>query len=171
MNNKPQFVVRIIAIVISFLCSFVLPVSAKDNVEAESNVLTYFYLNPQPDKVPIQLEKFITSEQFTKDENFRKYGFYNIAYFFGRIAQLKPSLITKYENLFEKASHEGRSFILRVFQVCGNEQVSDFLLAKLKNKNFFKEKDEISKIIEEGIPIRLNPLEKEVKDAGDLDFL
>lgn len=149
----------------------ILPLSAKDNVEVDFNVLTYYYLSPQPDKVPIQLEQFITSERFTKDENFRKCGVYNTAYLFGRIAQLEPSLITKYEDLFEKASHEGRSFILKIFQICGNEQVKDFLAAKLKDRNFSKEKEEISKIIKEGIPIGYNPLNKEIKDAGDLDFL
>jgi len=147
------------------------PLSAKDNVEVDFNVLTYYYLSPQPDKAPLQLEQFIISERFAKDENFRKYGVYNTAYLFGRIAKLEPSLITKYEDLFDKASHEGRSFILKIFQLCGNEQVKDFLAVKLKDKNFSKEKEEISKIIKEGIPTGFNPLDREIKDAGDLDFL
>jgi hypothetical protein len=150
----------------------ILPVSAKDNnIEADFNVLTYYYVNPQPDKVPLELEKFIASERFIKDENFRKYGVYNTAYLFGRVAQLVPALITKYEDIFEKSSHEGRSFILKIFQICGNEQVKDFLTAKLKDKNFSKEKNEISEIIKEGIPIGFNPLDREIKDGSDLDFL
>jgi hypothetical protein len=164
---KKVFILLFILIIFQGIPSL----SAKDNAGSGFSVLTYYYLNPQPDKVPLELEKFITSEQFIKDENFRKYGIYNTAYLFGRIAQLEPSLITTYEDLFEKASHEGRSFILKIFQICGNEQVKHFLIAKLKDKNFTKEKEEISKVLEKGIPTGFNPLDKEVKDAGDLDFL
>ena len=55
--------------IISQVC---MPVLASNNSEAAPDVLTYYYLNHQSDKVPSELEKFITSETFLKDENFRK---------------------------------------------------------------------------------------------------
>jgi len=171
-TNERRFAARAFAFatLICFLY-FVFPLLAQDGVENEFDIITYYYLNSHPNKIPILLEQFLNSEQFKNDENFREYNVDNAAYLFGRIAQLEPGLITKYEDLFDKSSHDGRIFLLKVFQICGDEQVRNFLLTKLKDKNFSEENDRISKIIEKGIPIELNPLTREVSDASDLDFL
>lgn len=145
-------------------------VLAEDN-EPDSDILTYYYLNPCPDKIPLELEKVINSESFTKNENFRKYGIYNTAYLFGRIAQIEPSLIRRYEDLFERTSAGGRSFIIKIFQVCGDERVKDYLVAKLKDRKFMGQKDEILKAVGEGIPLKFNLLDREIKAANDIDFL
>ena len=94
-----------------------------------------------------------------------------MAYSFGRIAQVDPSLIKKYEKLFDETSHDGRLFILKIFQICGNEQVKTFLSNKLKDRRFTKENEEISAALKEKIPLELNLVAKEAKNASDLDFL
>lgn len=148
------------------------PVQSKEDLDKDSgDLLTYYYLRPAPEKVPLALEEFISSKFFTSGQALQKKLIYTTAYSFGRIAQLEPSLIKEYEGLFNKTSHEGRLFILEIFQICGNEQVEEFLKAKLKDKNFREEEKDISKIIKGGIPIEFNPLAKEAKHASDLDFL
>ncbi|MDD5014375.1 MAG: hypothetical protein PHW73_04640, partial [Atribacterota bacterium] len=162
--------------IILFFASFALTwlssaQSQEDSNKNFGNLLAYYYLNPAPDKVPEALENFISSEFFKSGKALQNNSDYIAAYSFGRIAQLNQSLITQYEDLFNTTTHEGRLFILKIFQVCGNEQIKVFLNAKLKDKNFIKEKNEISQVIEKGIPIKYNPLEKEVQDASELDFL
>lgn len=94
-----------------------------------------------------------------------------MAYSFARIAQLNPDLIKKYTDLFEITTHEGRLFLLKVFQICGNAEVRKFLEDKKGKASFNKEKSEIKAALNKEFPIKLNVLEKPIKDAGDLDFL
>lgn len=146
----------------------VIPCFTMAEEDSGEDVLTYYYLKPMPDKVPHTLEKIISSDFLTKSESHNKII---LAYTFGKIAQMDPSVIKGYEDIFEKTSHEGRVFILQIFQICGNEQIKEFLNTKLKDNKFNSEKESISKVVESGIPITLNPLEKNVKDATDLDLL
>ena len=76
---------------------------------------------------------------------------------------MDPSLIKKYEKLFDETSHDGRLFILKIFQICGNEQVKTFLSNKLKDRRFTKENEEISAALKEKIPLELNLVAKEAK--------
>lgn len=142
-----------------------------EEIEKEYNVLLVnYYRNPQIDKIPAALEH-IASSDFIRNQPTDVSAM--TAYLFGRIARIEPSLIPKYTEVFEQTSqtHEGRVFILMVFQICGNESVKHFLEGKLNDKNFINERQDIQNILDGGIPITFNPLKREIKDGADLDFL
>ncbi|NQT45852.1 MAG: hypothetical protein HQ593_00040 [Candidatus Omnitrophica bacterium] len=145
---------------------------AEDVLDGSStDFMTYYYLNPEPDKIPSILQDFLSSEFFKSGQAAENNGDYIMAYSLGRIAQLEPSLVKKYEDIFEQAPHKERLFILKIFQVCGNEEVEEFLDTKMADRKFRKEKKKISKILADGIPIDLNVLEKEARDSKEFDFL
>ena len=142
------------------------------NLDGELNeVIRHYYLNPQPDKVPALLEQFISSDGFKKNQVSKESPDFVIAYSFGRIAQLNSALLKKYNEIFEKASHDGRLFVLKVFTVCGDDQTKQFLSEKAKDKKYENERSDIDKVIKEGIPVKLNPLTNEIKGPSDLDLL
>lgn len=167
-NMKKIFTVIIIStVIISSVYS-----EQKSKLQDELNaVLSYYYLKPQPDKIPALLKGLISSEFFNNGKASKNNSNYILAYYFGRIAQLEPALIKKYENLFEEASYEGRILLLKIFQLCGNDQVREFLAVKLEDKDYAKEKTDISRVLRTGIPIEFNPLANEIKGPADLDFL
>ncbi len=142
-----------------------------EEIEKEYNdLLVNYYRNSQPDKIPTALEHIAVSD-FIKNQPTDVSAM--TSYLFGRIAREEPSLVAKYMEVFDKASltHEGRVFILMVFQICGNKSVKHFLGGKLNDENFVNEKQDIQNILTGGIPIGFNPLKREVKDGVDLDFL
>lgn len=169
MNMRNIFVYLFLIVVVFPLVVFG---QKEDKLDKEfGEILTSYYLKPVPGKIPAIMEKFISSEFFISNQAKQNNSEYITAYSLGRIAQLEPSLIKKYEHLFEKTSHEGRIFILKVFQICGNEEVKTFLSDKLKDSKFAKEEDAISAVLKEKMPLELNLLTKEAKNASDLDFL
>lgn len=136
-----------------------------------NSFLTFYYLKPNPNKAPAVLENLISSRYFKSDEFSKNNADYIIAYAFGRIAQLNPAIIEDYKKIFDKSSHKGRELILKIFQVCGNEDIRDLLMSKQDSKKYKREKIVISKILNEGIPIEFNLIANKVANANDLDFL
>lgn len=142
-----------------------------EEIEQEyNNLLVNYYRNPQNDKIPVALEHIAASD-FIKNQPTDVSAM--TSYLFGRIAQKEPSLVEKYMEVFAKTSltHEGRVFILMVFQICGNELVKHFLEAKLNDENFVNDKQDIQNILNGGFPIGFDPLKREIKNGADLDFL
>lgn len=138
--------------------------------EEDFNSLTmYYYSNPQPEKIPLALQDYLSSEFFNSNQ---PSGFYtSVSYLIGRIARAEPSLVPEYLKIFDGATHNGRVLLIMVFQICGNEQVKEYLRTKLNDKNFAKEKVDIENILKMDIPISYDPLKREVKSGVDLDAL
>jgi hypothetical protein len=146
-------------------------VQSDEDLKQDFNYLTYYYLDPQPEKAMTVLEKFLSSEIFKSSQLSQNNADNTLAYSFGRIAQLSPPIISKYEDLFNRTAHNERLFILGILQYCGNEQVKAFLSDKLKDENFVEEKEAIAKTIKKSTIPPYNPLTEEVKGPGGLDFL
>lgn len=158
-------------LLVTLFC-FVLPMSelrAEIAGEEFNNFITYYYLNSQPDKAPLVLSKFISSDLFKSNQTADIYGMQS--YIFGRIAQMEPKLIPEYMNIFNETTHEGRIFLLMIFQICGNQQVKEFLQTKLEDEKFVNERRDIKNVLEGGVPVNFNPLKRGIKDGADLDYL
>ena len=157
--------------IVFFVSSFKSTDASYEEIEIEYNeVLVNYYRNPQVDKIPVVLDHILQSNFFRDKAT----GIFTLtAYYFGRIARLEPALIPKYMEFFEKMSqkHEGRFFILMVFQICGNETVKQFLVEKQNDKNFVNEKQDIQNILNGGAFPQFNPLTREIRDGADLDIL
>lgn len=158
---------KIITIII-LTSAFAIPVLAesKDELIEEFNIITEYYKNPQPQKLGNLLEKFIDSELFKSDEIDPE----DLIYPFGLAAKSKPLLIEKYKQIFENTSHEGRIYILKILQICGNSQVEKFLTSRLSDSEFAMEKPAISKALEEGIPKQQKIVPLENRTGRDLDM-
>lgn len=141
MKKKVKIILVTTFLSIVFFANFFqLAEADSDGIEKEYNdLLVNYYRNPHPDKIPSALEHIAASD-FIKNQPTDVSAM--TAYLFGRIARQEPSLVSKYMEVFEKATHthEGRVFTLMVFQICGNEEVKHFLEDKLNDKNFETEK-------------------------------
>jgi hypothetical protein len=168
---KKQFSITLTASFLAVLlsCNCVYSKTTPEK-EYSGDLFSSYYLNPTPDKVPSNLEALLSSDDFKsgKYEN-NDIGFIT-AYQFARVAQLEPSLVQKYMDIFDKTSHEGRLFILEIFKLGGNKQVKKVLSSKLKNKKFAKEKEHIANTLKGGIPVKFDALKKPAT-ATDLDTL
>lgn len=158
----------IIVMSIIFMTSFT---AWGNDLDKDFELLMYYYLNPQPEKIPLLLEDLLSSEMFKNKQLRQTKNIESNAYAFGRIGQLEPSVIPKYEALFKKTSHKGRLFILQILQVCGNEQVEKFLKEREKDWAFLGEKRAISEALKTGIPIEFDALTIPIHEGCDLDYL
>ncbi|MBL7130496.1 MAG: hypothetical protein ISS45_03700 [Candidatus Omnitrophica bacterium] len=163
---------KVLVILTLLFCSAICIGELKAEITTDeefNNFFTYYYLNPQPNEAPSALRQFISSDFFKSQQPTEIYAMQS--YFFGRIAQMNPVLISEYMNLFNDTTHEGRVFILMIFQISGNEQVKAFLQTKLDKEDFINEREDIKNVLKGGMPIDFNPLRREIEDGADLDFL
>lgn len=140
-----------------------------DNVPwTEMKILTNYYSDPRPDEVPNILRKVINSKllKIKKDEE----SLYPLAYMFARIAQKRPSEIESYEEIFEKASHDQRLFLLIIFRITGGEDVARYLKQKINDDKYSSEKREIEKNLSL-LPSKIDVLTMKISKPGDLDML
>lgn len=144
-------------------------VYANDPIAEFNAVLSNYYKNPQPEVIPKHFGEVANSD-FIRIQPTDVSG--AISYAFGRLAQLELSLLPKYIEEFKKfSSHEARVFALMVFTLCGNDEVVSFL-EKIKDEDkYANEKEDIERLLTNGIPINFKALENEVKTGADLDFL
>lgn len=132
--------------------------------EQEFNELTMFYYQkPNPARVPDAVRYFITNGPL--------HSYTSMAYLFGIMAKLDPSLIPEFEKVFVDTSHQGRSFMLLIFQICGNDQVIEFLKSKSNDAVFSNEKKDIDEALSRGLPLKYNPLTRAVESPLDEDCL
>ncbi len=135
-----------------------------------ADYMTFYYLNPQPDKAPQMLLGFFQSEVFTVggcDAHCQDIT----AYFFSRIAQDNPELVQQYIDLFERGSHDQRLLLLMTLQYCGNSEVEQYFTSQLERGRFTKEKRQILAALRLDMPVQLDVTRKPITQAGDLDFL
>ncbi len=61
----------------------------------------YYYLNPQPDKIPQALKYFLKSSLFRGNINTNDHVIEMVSYFFGRVANINPHLVREYEKYYD----------------------------------------------------------------------
>jgi len=89
--------------------------------------LTYYYQNPQPTKAPQALDYFLHSPLFRTNLQTNGHMIEMVAYFFGRLAEINPSLLRDYQQAYEQTDDAGKSFLLSVFRIHHDEDVKRFL--------------------------------------------
>jgi hypothetical protein len=157
------------ASVLIFSCNNAIAQSQKD--EEFGQFVTFYYKNPDVNKVPDALATALGSEFINDDKSCDEHCKDLIAYFFARVAREQPSLWKSYKTTFEKASHEQRLFLLRVFRFSSVPDIEQYCKQKLSDSNFTSEQADIRKVLEANKSKDFNPLNMDITDAGVLDFL
>jgi hypothetical protein len=162
-----------------FLCLVLFSVSAAIGWAEEpefsfdkiSEFMTYYYLHPQPKRLPEILEVILASVFLDGIESTDEDWEYQLAYFFARASKYEPEILNQYTDLFEKCSHQQRLFMLKVLQLCGNEKTSHFFEANLRTGRFSKEQTYIMEAVKEGIPVKYDPMSGPIESPLDIMFL
>lgn len=160
---------RLLILLLAAVLVTPLPLKAQEAAEF-TDYLTHYYLSPAPTKAPFFLQQYLDSDFFKTRKAFEEGGVLMTAYLFGRIALLDPAVLPEYEKIFDKASHDGRSLLLNIFQVGGNEKTRQFLEARQSDPAFAEEKDLIAKVLASGIPLGSSVLGKKIRDSDGLDL-
>lgn len=160
---------RLLILLLAAVLVSPLPLKAQDSAEF-TDYLTHYYLSPAPTKAPFFLQQYLESDFFKTRKAFEEGGVLMTAYLFGRIALLDPAVLPEYEKIFDKASHDGRSLLLNIFQIGGNEKTRQFLEARQNDPAFAEEKDLIAKVLASGIPLGNAVLGKKIRDSEGLDL-
>jgi hypothetical protein len=77
-----------------------------------------------------------------------------MSYFYGRIAQTEPNLISEYISILEQGNHNQRTFIIDSLAIGGNETVIEYFKTKLKEGRFINERLQIEWYLGQGIPFK-----------------
>ncbi len=165
---------RIIIFLVLVGCLFGVPVhclAASNPVEDVGRLMMEYYKDPRPDLVPDILNELLNSEVFTSGDIEENDSHYTSAYAFARMAQLEPSLLSEYLQIFENASDKGREFLLSVFKLCGDARVKQKLLEKSDNAVFAGIRTDLLKTVEGPFPVDFDPLTRKVEHPTDLDLL
>jgi len=133
--------------------------------------VTYYYLNPQPDKAPGMLKQYLGSPLFAGKTSGGGHHRETTGYFFARIARDQPKVVRAYQDLFQSASHDQRLFLLEILQGCGNEQTVAFLQSGLEEQQYPREKSQIESALKTGFSKPVDSLTRPIVEGGDLDFL
>jgi hypothetical protein len=132
-------------------------------------LMSHYYLRPVPESVPDILEKLASSKELSERLDAGD-DLSSIAYLFARVARSEPGLLTRYQELFEKAPRKGRIFLLQVFRQTGGEEMIPYLKTRLEDESFRDEREEIRHALA-SLPSGVDALEMPVEKAGDLDML
>ena len=93
------------------------------------NFITYYYQSGTPEQAIVALEYFIDSELIKYSGNNGNTSL--TSYFFAKIAELNPSIIEDYKNIYRKSFAQGKIFMLEI----GEE---NFCLFVYKDSNIEK---------------------------------
>lgn len=138
--------------------------------QAEEYDLTQYYLQPQPQKVPGALKQYLESDHFKQTPFEENTSILQMAFLFGRIAQLTPSLLHSYHEIFEQGNHQQRQFMIFVLQIGGDHSTRAFLEQRVDNPSYSEEKEWIQQALGNNIPLGLSRLQKEIQNGDDLDL-
>lgn len=130
---------------------------------------TYYYLSPQPNMAPPALEYFLNSKLFRDSIKTNGHVIEMMAYFFGRVANITPSLLREYEKFYDSEDMNGKLFLLSVFVIASDDQNIQFLRERLATEKNAEINDLIKRIIDTP-PLRNRRILKGVTDSNDLDF-
>ena len=131
--------------------------------------ITYYYQNPQPTKAPQALEYFLRSPLFRTNLQTNGHMIEMVAYFFGRLAEINPSLLRDYQQAYEQTEEAGQLFLLSVFRIHHDEEVTRFLQRSAETSSA-KIQDAIQ-IVAAREPLGKRAFVRKVVDFNQLDFL
>lgn len=154
-------------------CSFFISynLNAEITTDEEFNsFFTYYYLNPQPDKIPQALEYFLSSKLFRSSIGTNDHVIEMVSYFFGRVADINPYLIREYEKHYDSEDMSGKLFLITIFAVASDEQNKEFFKERLSTEKDKEMKNLLEKIIDTP-PLGNKRITKGVRNYNDLDFL
>jgi len=158
-------------ILVGLLASAGLAGGPENGLDDISRFMTYYYLHPAPEKLPTMLKDFLGSGRSADGKSLDAAREYQCAYFFARASESDPNIVESYTSFFESGTYAQRLFILRILEFCGNENTKRFFEANLRVGRFSREQDYIVQALEEGIPLKFEPITEPIRGAGDLDFL
>lgn len=131
---------------------------------------TYYYLHPEPERLGAMLHSYLNLEIFT-DGSLDEHDEYVVSYFFGRTARSEPVVVSEYINFFKEGNHKQRLFILKILQLCGNEETKHFFETNLRAGRFSMEESHIIQALRDGIGTKFDPVVEPITSPADLDFL
>lgn len=152
-----------VIVILSWVLARVAPHSVAVSAAGASEVGTWlmnYYKSPRPDQAPRMLELILPA--LAKSMSPESYS--PTVYAFARIAQLHPAALRGYESVFDRADHQGRLIILKIFEQAGDEQTREFLTARLRSKS---EYPEISKLLQAGFPHKIDAVEREIQTGTE----
>ena len=162
---------RTVVILVGLLTSVGLAGGPKNGHDDVFRFMTYYYLRPAPEKLPTMLKDFLALGWFADDKRLDATQEYQYAYFFARASESDPNIVENYMSFFESGTHEQRGFILRILELCGNENTKYFFETNLRMGRFSQEQPYITQALEEGFHLKFDPTVEQIRNASDLDFL
>lgn len=153
-----------------FLVMLAPNVNAAITNEREFNSFTtYYYRQPNTENVIPALEYFLHSDLFKNGVETNGHVVEMVAYFFGRLAELTPTLLAEYRTCFEQTDVVGKHFLLSVFRVY-HDQATEVFLQRQIYRSTSEAKAIIQKILDVD-PLSRKAFVKDVTDFNQLDFL
>lgn len=128
------------------------------SLEVESSTDDFFDF-PEPREATERLRDYLAT---TTGENPNNPGWY----LFARLAEQNPSLVTQYEELFQRQPSET---LLLILAQCGNDETRKMLESMAGRTESMRE--QISRLVTNWHPHFLRPLETKPTSCVDLDFL
>jgi hypothetical protein len=133
---------------------------------------TYYYKTEASDQVAEALEYFINSGMMEQSGTVPFGESHIMPYFFAKIAENNPTVLEEYETIFEKASHEGRIFILKLMEWLHDEYTREFLNSVLQSEEYREERDAIEQTLWVLSSLKkLDIFRAEISSGDDLDLL
>jgi len=132
--------------------------------------VTYYYLNPQPERAAEVLKVLFQSPMFLDMERCDEHCRNLIALSFGLIGQDDPDVANQYLEMFEAGKHDQRLLLLDVLKICRNDTVESFFKSRARAGRFGNEREEIDALIEGITPQFFENLNNPIMTAEDIDY-
>ena len=94
---KPEAKLYLVAILLTALTAACWAEEPPQRYEGVTGFSDYYYLKPDPNKVPEILEEFLESDFYTDEFIYNEHSQNIAAYFFARVAMGEPNLIANYK--------------------------------------------------------------------------
>lgn len=130
---------------------------------------THYYEQQNTSDAPEAVEYFLETRKSIPDWLMDRRYVGMMAYAFGRMLQLNPELIPKYQKIYDQADEKERLFLLSIFGVYHNNEVESFL--KDRGKKASVEEIGIIDQILANEPLGKNYFIHQPRVLPDLDFL
>jgi hypothetical protein len=139
--------------------------------EADFNkFVSEFYRSGSPDQAADAIWYFVNSERFGKRS--REGGIGLTQYFFARIAENHPEVVRSYEALLDKATPNGKVYILSLLGMVGDEHTKSFLNNRFTDDAYKDLQQEIADTLER-LPAteKIDVLQQSIRSSFDLNLL
>lgn len=139
----------------------------QDAKSAEFNsLLSSYYKEPHPELIPDALQYILQNNILNKD------NFWPLAYIFGKIALMNPTLVDNYLDILDNQNeYKKRLFVVYALTICGNDKVRSHLDSKLSDPEWANDKKLLDSALKQKFPLPYSPIETDVTSSNDLDML